>query len=302
MTHDEFFDEKSIEISEIYLDYANKIYARYSRVFADTLKIEDTTLQKAQQAKDIQELEDYLFKSTRTLDVDTRKVIHKIVNDTVEFAHSADKQLYEQLKIEFVPANEHKLLQKLADNTEKQIIDTVNNEIKFPPDIENPSRKQIAEWTKSTAIKAIDSKGNRRSIPKMYQDELDTAIRRMQSGGYSYDKAIREAIKTLVDGGIVRVGYEGEGKRPVNRSIESVVRMAVLTASTELAGKATISNIIELGAKHCSVSKHNGARTGKGFGDIADHSAFQGRCYSLDKTFFDRYGNQADLLGIQIKI
>jgi hypothetical protein len=41
-------------------------------------------------------------------------------------------------------------------------------------------------------------------------------------------------------------------------------------------------------ARHVATSLHNGARTGKGWGDIADHSAWQGRIFSLSDEYFDK--------------
>lgn len=143
-------------------------------------------------------------------------------------------------------------------------------------------------YTPSSALKAIDSKGVERPIPDWYQKELDKAIEFVRTGKKSYNEALKDTIQTMVDGGIVFVGYEN-GKK-IRRTVAGVVRLNIITAMTELAGNTTLRDIIDLKPPYVDVSMHMGART-DGSQSIVDHMFWQGKRYSLSKEFWKKYGD-----------
>ena len=96
----------------------------------------------------------------------------------------------------------------------------------------------------------------------------------VQSGAFDYNTAMKSAADELSKRGITTVRYEN-GK-PIIRSIESAVRMNILTSINQTAANQTLSNAEELGVERFEVTAHIGSRP--------DHAAWQG-CILHEKNY-----------------
>lgn len=96
-----------------------------------------------------------------------------------------------------------------------------------------------------------------------------------QSGAFDYDTAMKNAADELSKRGITTVHYENG--RPVTRSIESAVRMNILTSINQTAANQTLSNAEELGVEKFEVTAHIGARP--------EHEAWQGKIYTKEELY-----------------
>lgn len=96
-----------------------------------------------------------------------------------------------------------------------------------------------------------------------------------QSGAFDYDTAMKTAADELSKRGITTVQYEN-GK-PVTRTIESAVRMNILTSINQTAANQTLSNAEELGVEKFEVSAHTGARP--------EHEAWQGKIFTKKELY-----------------
>ena len=96
-----------------------------------------------------------------------------------------------------------------------------------------------------------------------------------QSGAFDYDTAMKNAADELSNRGITTVHYENG--RPVTRSIESAVRMNILTSINQAAANQTLSNAEELGVEKFEVTAHIGARP--------EHEAWQGKIYTKEELY-----------------
>ena len=96
-----------------------------------------------------------------------------------------------------------------------------------------------------------------------------------QSGAFDYDTAMKSAADELSKRGITAVQYEN-GK-PVTRTIESAVRMNILTSINQTAANQTLSNAEELGVEKFEVSAHIGARP--------EHEAWQGKIFTKKELY-----------------
>lgn len=96
-----------------------------------------------------------------------------------------------------------------------------------------------------------------------------------QSGAFDYDTAMKYAADELSKRGITTVHYENG--RPVTRSIESAVRMNILTSINQTAANQTLSNAEELGVEKFEVTAHIGARP--------EHEAWQGKIYTKEELY-----------------
>lgn len=113
-----------------------------------------------------------------------------------------------------------------------------------------------------------------------------------QSGAFDYDTAMKNAADELSKRGITTVHYENG--RPVTRSIESAVRMNILTSINQTAANQTLSNAEELGVEKFEVTAHMGARP--------EHEAWQGKIYTKQQLYtVCELGSVTGLCGINCK-
>ena len=94
------------------------------------------------------------------------------------------------------------------------------------------------------------------------------------SGAFSYQDALKNAVNELAAKGVHTVEYTGSGKT-IHRSIESAVRMNVLTGINQAASRQTLDNAAALDVELFEVSAHVGARP--------EHEAWQGKIYTADE-------------------
>lgn len=114
----------------------------------------------------------------------------------------------------------------------------------------------------------------------------------VQSGAFDYDTSMKDAADELAKRGITTVQYENG--RPVTRSIESAVRMNILTSINQTAANQTLSNAEELGVEKFEVTAHIGARP--------EHEAWQGKIYTKQQLYtVCELGSVTGLCGINCK-
>lgn len=102
--------------------------------------------------------------------------------------------------------------------------------------------------------------------------QANAAYMEVSTGAFDYDTAMKHAADNLAEHGVTTVQYEN-GKA-VTRTIESAVRMNILTGVNQTAAAVTMDNCDELNCNLVEVSAHEGARP--------EHAAWQGKVYSLN--------------------
>lgn len=127
-----------------------------------------------------------------------------------------------------------------------------------------------------------------------YRDVLNKAYVETASGVYSYQEAIRRALKEYAKTGIKTVHYES-GK---SLSIESVVRRDVITRINKLVGDTVIEHANELGTNLIYVDQHLGARVRTKYTkhDYEAHAEWQGKKYMINGSD-DKYDNLYEKTG-----
>jgi hypothetical protein len=145
--------------------------------------------------------------------------------------------------------------------------------------LENPVVMQVmnAEYQKSLAELRNLTRTTMDQAQVDLMNMLDEAEIRVASGVQSYSGAICDILDNYAETGVV-VDYPTGGKR----TLESAVRMVVVTSMNQTAAQVTNQYIVEAKSEYVLVSAHIGARTrGKGQPPEADHSAWQGRAYKI---------------------
>lgn len=102
-----------------------------------------------------------------------------------------------------------------------------------------------------------------------YQDAVNKAYMKVQSGAFSYDQAIKDAVKEIASDGNYVMYPSGHRDR-----VDVAVRRAVLTGINQTAGKLTEMYGKELGCEYYETSAHAGARP--------SHTEWQGRVFKID--------------------
>lgn len=131
--------------------------------------------------------------------------------------------------------------------------------------------------------------GGKAMLPpaKAYQAALDAALMKVESGAFSYEQAIADAVRELAGGGLMVdnegnknfVQYEKKpGRKKGHRDhVDVAARRAVMTGVNQINQKYREQSMDYLGTDLVEVTAHIGARnTGSGF---VNHESWQGAIY-----------------------
>lgn len=118
----------------------------------------------------------------------------------------------------------------------------------------------LGEWKNFTSI-------SERAIHDLFVNACDTAYVQAMSGMISPRQAVREALETIVDGGVY-VEYPGGRKD----TIETATARAVRTGISQASGRIQIARMDEIDVDLVLVSSHLGARP--------EHAEWQGKVYT----------------------
>lgn len=112
------------------------------------------------------------------------------------------------------------------------------------------------------------------SIAKAYQAALDKAEVKMQSGAFTLQQSLEDAVRELADSGIYTIDY-ATGHRD---RADVAARRAIFTGLNQLTSKYTETAAETLETDLYEITAHRGARD-KGIG-WKNHKAWQGKVYS----------------------
>ena len=134
----------------------------------------------------------------------------------------------------------------------------------------------MGEWSNMTRTTA-------EAAQSLFISECDNAYHKVISGAVSYTQAVREAVETVAQNGVI-VQYP-TGHRD---TIETATARAVRTGISQASGDISMQRMKELNWDIILVSAHIGARTGDGGANPGNHLWWQGQFYSRtgrDKRF-----------------
>lgn len=110
---------------------------------------------------------------------------------------------------------------------------------------------------------------------QQFENALDLAYHKVTSGGFSYQQAIRDGIRTLTRKGLAAIQY------PTGwvDYLDVAFRRATLTGVNQTAAELQLRRMDEMGTDLVETTAHHGARTAPGPGP-ANHAWWQGRWFS----------------------
>lgn len=113
---------------------------------------------------------------------------------------------------------------------------------------------------------------------QQFENALDLAYHKVTSGGFSYQQAIRDGIRTLTIKGIAAIQY------PTGwvDYLDVAFRRATLTGVNQTAAEVQLRRMDEMGTDLVETTAHHGARTSPGPGPD-NHAWWQGRWFSRSR-------------------
>lgn len=185
------------------------------------------------------------------------------------------------------------ILEKLAGSTGKtesmlsdMMTAAASESMKQEDEIHKSAGKNVPPLSQSAALLATLNAGMRKTSgyfenlcrttafngSKQFADALDRAYMQVISGAFSKDEAIKSAVKDLAKQGLTAAVYK-DGRR---MSLESAVRMNVITGINQTCAELQLQRADEVGCDLVGVSAHDGARP--------SHAEWQGKIFSRSGT------------------
>lgn len=191
----------------------------------------------------------------KTLDVSYPEMF-ELYDKVIDWEYVRNKDVYEQINIEFIPYEENRQLQQITDAIIQQSLE----------DLENV--------TKSLGF-YLDYNGRKVLTPlsQVYTNYLDNACFDIVTGAFDYGSVLRRVVTQLTNSGLRKIEY---GSGYASR-VEVAARRAVMTGVANLTGEIADYNAKKLGAEHFEVEWHAGARP--------THAVWQGRVWTKEQLY-----------------
>lgn len=237
-----YLDGLADELTEIYSQLESEILQDMARRIARLGKITDATKWQAQMLIELGGLKKTINKILAKYD----KIIAQQVKDTVTVALEASIK------------NDNRIFKEATGRTvstpnAQQMLSTIQK-----------CHSDLARLTLTTAA----------TTQTEFVQQANRVYMNVQSGAFDYDSSMRSAADELAKRGITAVQYENG--RPVTRTIESAVRMNILTSVNQTAANQTMNNCEALECDLVETSAHIGARP--------EHEEWQGQIFSRSGT------------------
>ena len=179
--------------------------------------------------------------------------IEQMYGELLEEQHLANQPLYDYRGKKFVPFEENRELQAIAQAYAKTTGETMIN------------------LAKTKALCILDHNGNVKGLQRAYTDVLDKAVMQVTTGATDFHTAMRDSIIELGGSG-VRVDYGGG----VTRRLDTVVRQNLLWGAKQASIEYNELIGEELGCDGYEVDAHSSPRP--------SHMFVQGKQYCIGKS------------------
>lgn len=261
-----YLEGLSDEIVEIYVQFEADILQDMARRIARLGKVTESTKWQAQLLAESGALRKDINKLIKKYDKPVRNEIKAIYNDALIKAARADNMIFKDA-----------LGHGVSDTNAQLMLSSI--------------QKTYSDLSRLTITTAYTTE-------RKFVMQANAAYMQVASGAFDYDTAMKNACDNLAKDGVTMVQYRNG--TPVNLTIESAVRMNILTGVNQTAANMTLNNCEELDCDLVEVSAHIGARP--------SHEEWQGRIFSLSgknskyRPFSDcRQGEPDGICGINCR-
>lgn len=197
--------------------------------------------------------------------IEYKQYVNSLINETTARAKEVGNDLVAQAG-------------NMAYNNDLELWESNGKVLNRPQDLgqlvksmQEQTAGQLANLTLTTGFKGVSGFT---AIQNAYVRQMDLATIKLSSGAYSMEQCVQDCVKELAQSGLRSINYES-GR---TMQLDTAVRNCLRTSSSQLAGKISMSNLINNGEDLVEVDSHWGARNGDG---QADHAGWQGKIYSI---------------------
>ena len=178
--------------------------------------------------------------------------VFELYDKVIDWEYVRNKDIYEQVNAKYIPYEENKELQQLAEGLIQQ------------------SNDELRNITQSMGFYVDYGNGKPIMTPlaDIYQNYLDQAIAGVVYGTFDYNTMIRKVVTQLTNSGLRQIDYASGW----HNRVDVAARRAVMTGVSQLTGKISDMNAEKLGTEHFEVAWHSGARP--------SHAVWQGKVWS----------------------
>lgn len=231
----------SDDLIEIYSQLEIDILRDMARRLARVGKITETTKWQAQVLTEAGGLKQDIARILHKYDKRIVQEIQEIFNDALIKNARADNRIFAEATG-----------RTISDNNAQMMLATIKKTH------EDLSRLTLtsAEVTNTTFLK-----------------QANNAYMQVTSGAFDYDTAMKMAANEIAKSGVTTMITYTNNAKPVRRSLESAVRMNILTGVHQTASRQTMDNCEALDCDLVEVTAHIGARP--------EHEEWQGKVYSV---------------------
>ncbi|GBU06597.1 minor capsid protein 2 [Faecalimonas umbilicata] len=209
------------------------------------------------------------------------KLLNDIVKEVGKFSGFSDKEILEMFKDAGITSirNDGKPL------LDAGVISEVNLSQRMQELLLANAKKTSGDVNNLTLTTAAKSQ-------ELYIQSLNEALLKVQSGAFSYQEALKQAIRSAAMMGS-KVLYSSGSQM----SLESAMRMALLTGINQTAAVLTEMYASDMGAEYYETTAHPGARL--------EHTVWQGQVFKIEgegngyRNFYEAtgYGTVTGLCG-----
>ncbi len=261
-----YLEGLSDEIVEIYAQLEADILQDMARRIARLGKVTESTKWQAQLLAESGALRKDVNRLIKKYDKPVRDEIKAVYNDAMIKAARADNMIFKDA-----------LGHGVSDQNAQLMLSSI--------------QKTYSDLSRLTITTAYTTE-------RKFVMQANAAYMQVASGAFDYDTAMKNACDNLAKDGVTMVQYRNG--TPVQLTIESAVRMNILTGVNQTAANMTLNNCEELDCDLVEVSAHIGARP--------SHEEWQGRIFSLSgknpkyRPFSDcRQGEPDGICGINCR-
>lgn len=245
MLSPEYLEQLPTAMVQLFGQLEEDIIIDMARRIAKTGTLTDTAEYQAYRLQELGAQRRYVMQRLSRITGKAKEELNAIFADAARTTLAYDNELFEQAGYSPAPLDENAELRQLVQAYRKQTSELFFN------------------LTQTTA----------RTASKQFERALDRAAMQMTSGAFSYQQAIRTAVKSLAAKGVDTIVYRKNGHITQVTSTDVAVRRAVLTGVNQMASHVQLANAEQLGCDLVQVTAHGGARP--------EHAEWQGGIYSI---------------------
>ena len=182
---------------------------------------------------------------------ESEEYVDKLYDDVLQHEYLGASPIFQAKEVPMIPFKQNPVMQNLLSFAKR----STNDEMK------NMTRTMGFVKKTSDGTKAVE-------LSKFYQETMDKALMEVATGTFSLDRALNDAVNTMVNSGVRWIDYDsGHHNR-----IAVAARRSVMSGLAHASQEQTLNMAKELDIHTFEVSAHMGARP--------THAVWQGKVYT----------------------